>query len=122
MADRSPYVDQLKTTARLVADKIGHPNWSMAYQSRSGQPSDPWLEPDINTALRDLAAQDVEDVVVAPIGFVSEHVEVLYDLDIEAKKTAATAGMKLHRASCPNDHPSFIQMMADVVLRRMAQS
>ena len=122
MAERSPYVEQLKTTARLVADKIGHPNWSIAYQSRSGKPSDPWLEPDINTALRELAAQDVADVVVAPIGFVSEHVEVLYDLDIEAKKTAATAGMKLHRASCPNDHPSFIQMMADVVLRRMAQS
>jgi ferrochelatase len=122
MADRSPYVEQLKTTARLVADKIGHPNWSIAYQSRSGKPSDPWLEPDINTALRDLAAQDVTDVVVAPIGFVSEHVEVLYDLDIEAKKTAATAGMKLHRASCPNDHPSLIQMMAEVVLRRMAQS
>lgn len=122
MAERSPYAEQLKTTARLVADKIGHPNWSIAYQSRSGKPSDRWLEPDINTVLRDLAAQDVTDVVVAPIGFVSEHVEVLYDLDIEAKKTAATAGMKLHRASCPNDHPSFVQMMADVVLRRMAQS
>ncbi len=122
MANRSPYVEQLKTTARSVAEKIGHPNWSIAYQSRSGKPSDPWLEPDINTVLRDLAAQDVTDVVVAPIGFVSEHVEILYDLDIEAKKTAMQAGINLHRADCPNDHPTFIQMMADVVLRRMAQS
>jgi protoporphyrin/coproporphyrin ferrochelatase len=122
MADRSPYVEQLKTTARLVADKIGVSNWSIAYQSRSGKPSDPWLEPDINTVLRNLAAQDVTDVVVAPIGFVSEHVEILYDLDIEAKKTAMQAGINLHRADCPNDHPTFIQIMADVVLRRMAQS
>jgi protoporphyrin/coproporphyrin ferrochelatase len=122
MADRSPYVEQLKTTARLVADKIGHPNWSIAYQSRSGKPSDPWLEPDINTVLRDLAAGGFTQVVVAPIGFVSEHVEILYDLDIEAKKTALQAGINLHRADCPNDHPTFIQMMADVVRRRMTQS
>jgi protoporphyrin/coproporphyrin ferrochelatase len=122
MADRSPYVEQLKTTARLVADKIGHPNWSIAYQSRTGKPSDPWLEPDINTVLRDLAAAGVTHVVVAPIGFVSEHVEVLYDLDIEAQKTALQAGMKFYRAGCPNDRPTFVRMIADVVLRRMAQS
>ena len=122
MADRSPYVEQLKTTARLVADKIGHPNWSIAYQSRSGKPSDSWLEPDINTVLRDLAAAGVADVVVAPIGFVSEHVEVLYDLDIEAQKTALQAGMKFYRAGCPNDRPTIVRMIADVVLRRMAQS
>jgi protoporphyrin/coproporphyrin ferrochelatase len=122
MADRSPYVEQLQTTARLVADKLGHQNWSIGYQSRSGKPGDPWLEPDINTVIRTLATDGVTDVVVAPIGFVCEHVEVLYDLDIEAKKTAAQAGMKLHRAACPNDHPTFIQMMADVLRRRMAQS
>jgi protoporphyrin/coproporphyrin ferrochelatase len=106
----------------LVADKIGHPNWSIAYQSRTGKPSDPWLEPDINTVLRDLAAAGVTHVVVAPIGFVSEHVEVLYDLDIEAQKTALQAGMKFYRAGCPNDRPTFVRMIADVVLRRMAQS
>jgi protoporphyrin/coproporphyrin ferrochelatase len=122
MANRSPYVEQLQTTARLVADKIGHPNWSIAYQSRTGKPSDPWLEPDINTVLRDLAAAGVTHVVVAPIGFVSEHVEVLYDLDIEAQKTALQAGMKFYRAGCPNDRPTFVRMIADVVLRRMAQS
>ena len=122
MANRSPYVEQLQTTARLVAEKLAHQNCSIAYQSRSGKPGDPWLEPDINTVIRSLATEGVTDVVVAPIGFVCEHVEVLYDLDIEAKQTAAQAGMELHRAGCPNDHPTFIQMMVDVVLRRMAQS
>jgi protoporphyrin/coproporphyrin ferrochelatase len=122
MAARSPYVEQLKTTARLVADKIGHPNWSIAYQSRSGKPSDPWLEPDINTVLRDLAAGGFTQVVVAPIGFVSEHVEVLYDLDIEAKKTALQAGMKFYRAGCPNDLPTFIRMMAAVVAKSIKAS
>ncbi len=122
MANRSSYVEQLEITARSVAEKIGVPNWSIAYQSRSGKPSDPWLEPDINTVLRDLAAQDVTDVVVAPIGFVCDHVEVLYDLDVEAKKTATKAGMKLHRASCPNDHPSFIQMIAAVIAKAVGTS
>jgi protoporphyrin/coproporphyrin ferrochelatase len=122
MANRSPYVEQLETTARSVAEKIGAPNWSLAYQSRSGKPGEPWLEPDINTVLRDLAAQDVTDVVVAPIGFVCDHVEVLYDLDVEANKTATQAGMKLHRASCPNDHITFIQMIADVVAKSVKAS
>lgn len=122
MANRSPYVEQLQITARLVAGKIGQQNRSIAYQSRSGKPSDPWLEPDINAVLRELAAQRVTNVVIAPIGFVCDHVEVLYDLDIEAKKTAAQAGMKLHRASCPNDHPTFIQMMADVIAKSVGAS
>jgi protoporphyrin/coproporphyrin ferrochelatase len=122
MANRSPYVEQLQTTARLIAGKIGQQNWSIAYQSRSGKPGDPWLEPDINTVLRELAAQRVTDVVVAPIGFVCEHVEVLYDLDIEAKKTAAQAGIELHRAGCPNNHPTFIRMMADVIAKSAGAS
>jgi ferrochelatase len=115
MANRSPYVQQLEITARAVAEKIGHNNWSIAYQSRSGKPGDPWLEPDINSVIRDLSVQGVTDVVVAPIGFVCDHVEVLYDLDIEANNTAAQSGIKLHRASCPNDHKTFIRMIADVI-------
>ena len=117
MAERSPYVDQLEITARSVAGKIGHQNWSIAYQSRSGRPGDPWLEPDINTVIRDLSASGATNMVVAPIGFVCDHVEVLYDLDIEARKTAEHSGIKLHRAGCPNDHATFIRMMADVVAR-----
>jgi protoporphyrin/coproporphyrin ferrochelatase len=122
MANRSPYVEQIAITARAIAEKIGHKNWSIAYQSRSGKPGDAWLEPDINTVIRDLSVQGAADVVIAPIGFVCDHVEVLYDLDIEAKKTAAQAGIKLHRAGCPNDYTTFIQMIADVIARSVQAS
>ena len=122
MANRSAYVEQLEITARSVAGKIGHKHWSIAYQSRSGKPGDPWLEPDINTVIRNLSIQSVTDVVIAPIGFVCDHVEVLYDLDIEANNTAAQSGIKLHRASCPNDHMTFIRTIADVIARSVQAS
>jgi ferrochelatase len=115
MAARSQYVDEVQTTARLIANSLCHERWSLAYQSRSGRPSDPWLEPDIGQMIRDFATRGVKDVVVAPIGFVCDHVEVLYDLDIESKKLAAGLGMNFVRASCPNDHPTFIRMMALVI-------
>lgn len=115
MAARSPYVEQLETSARLIAERSGHPRWSIAYQSRSGKPTDPWLEPDIGDALRKLAREGCDEVIVAPIGFVCDHVEVLYDLDIEAKKIADDLGVTLIRANCPNDHPTFIRMMAEAI-------
>ena len=115
MAARSPYVDQLHASARMIAKKLGRNDWSLAYQSRSGKPTDLWLEPDIGDVLRKLAAEDRRDVVIAPIGFVCDHVEILYDLDIEAKRIAESLKINLVRASCPNDHPMFIRMMADVV-------
>jgi protoporphyrin/coproporphyrin ferrochelatase len=115
MAARSPYVDEVQTTARLIANSLSRERWSLAYQSRSGRPSDPWLEPDIDQMIRELAARGVKDVVVAPIGFVCDHVEVLYDLDFETKKLATGLGMNFIRASCPNDHPMFIRMMASVI-------
>lgn len=121
MASRSPYIEQIETTARLVAATLGHKHWSIAYQSRSGRPSDTWLEPDIGDAIRKLAAEGCKEVVVAPIGFVCDHVEVLYDLDIEARKIAADHGMRFLRASCPNDHPIFIQMIAEVIEERMKE-
>ncbi len=119
MAADSPYVEQVESTAHLIAEKLNHERWSLAYQSRSGKPSDPWLEPDISQAIRDLAAQGEKQIVVAPIGFVCDHVEVLYDLDIEATKTANDAGVQLIRASCPNDHPTFVRMMADVIQQKL---
>ncbi|MDZ4342538.1 MAG: ferrochelatase [Candidatus Binatia bacterium] len=122
MAARSHYVDEVQTTARLIANSLNHESWSLAYQSRSGRPSDPWLEPDIGQTIRDLAARSVKDVVVAPIGFVCDHVEVLYDLDIETKKLAADFGMNFVRASCPNDHPTFIRMMALVIEERIRKA
>jgi protoporphyrin/coproporphyrin ferrochelatase len=119
MASRSPYVEQLESTARLIAAKLGHEHWSIAYQSRSGKPADPWLEPDIGDAIQKLAAAGRKEVVVAPIGFVCDHVEVLYDLDIEAKKIAGDHGLTMRRVRCPNDHPIFIRMMAEVIEEKM---
>jgi ferrochelatase len=120
MAARSPYVQQVEASARLIASKLHHQHWSLAYQSRSGNPSDPWLEPDINEALRALARERATEAVVAPIGFVCDHVEVLYDLDIEAKKAAADLGLRVIRASCPNDHDTFVRMMAQVIAAEVA--
>jgi ferrochelatase len=119
MSAQSGYAEQVAESARLIAAKIDHRHWSIAYQSRSGKPTDPWLDPDIGAAIRDLAAKGNRQVIVAPIGFVCDHVEVLYDLDIEARKIAADLGMVMRRASCPNDHPTFIRMLAAVVERRM---
>jgi ferrochelatase len=119
MAARSPYVEQVETSARLVANKLRHWRWSIAYQSRSGKPTDRWLEPDIGDAIRKLAGEGSQSVIVAPIGFVCDHVEILYDLDIEAKQIANDLGVNLIRASCPNDHPTFIQMIASAIEARM---
>jgi len=121
MAARSHYVDEVQTTARLIANSLNRDRWSLAYQSRSGSPSDPWLEPDIGKMIRDSAVRGVTDVVVAPMGFVCDHVEVLYDLDIEAKRLATELGVNFIRASCPNDHPTFIRMMADVIEKRITE-
>ncbi len=119
MAERSPYVVEIEASCRLVAAGLGHSRWSLAYQSRSGSPREPWLEPDIGRALRDAARDGVKDVIVAPIGFVADHVEVLYDLDIEAKAIANQHGIQFYRALAPNDHPLFIRMIADVVEKAM---
>ena len=120
MAERSAYVRQLEETARLIAAAIGHARWSLAYQSRSGNPGEPWLEPDVNEALRAVAQKGAKEVVVAPIGFVADHVEVLYDLDIEAKRTAEGLGLEFFRAGAPNDQPLFIRMIADVVEKHLS--
>lgn len=122
MASGSPYVEQFEATARLIAARLGCGRWSLAYQSRSGKPTDPWLEPDIGDAIRKLPAKRCKGVVVAPIGFVCDHVEVLYDLDVEAKKIAADCGITLWRASCPNVHPTFIRMIAEVIAERIKKA
>jgi ferrochelatase len=109
------YRQQVEEGARLVAEQLGHDLWSVAYQSRSGDPRTPWLEPDIAVVLQQLAAKQVRDVVVSPIGFVCDHIEVLYDLDTEAKRVAAQHGLNMVRAETVNDHPLFIRMMAEVV-------
>jgi len=119
MAAVSPYAAQVVEAAGLVAGRLGHRNWLVAYQSRSGNPRDPWLEPDVCEVLRQLGRTHVRDVVVAPIGFVCDHVEVLYDLDIAARSVAEQAGLGFIRAATVGDHPAFIRMLADVVRQRM---
>ena len=115
MAGRSPYVAEIAASAEAVAGRLGRTRWQVAYQSRSGGPREPWLEPDVKDALSTLAAAGVRDVVVVPVGFVCDHVEVLYDLDVEARAAASALGLGFARAGTVNDHPLFIRMLAEVV-------
>lgn len=112
------YVSQLKVCAKAVADSlnIADPRWRLVYQSRSGRPTDPWLEPDINDALRELAAEGITQVIVQPIGFVADHIEVLYDLDTEVAATARALGIGFQRAKSVNADAPFIKALADRVL------
>lgn len=118
MGARSGYAAEVSASARRVAARLGHAAWQVAYQSRSGDPREPWLEPDVKDALRDLAERRVRAVVIVPIGFVSDHIEVLYDLDTEARAAAAGLGIAYHRAGTVMDHPAFIGMLADLVAAR----
>lgn len=115
MASTSRYVEQFTRSAALIAQRLGHARWQLAYQSRSGRPQDPWLEPDINLVVEELAKAGDRRVVVAPIGFVCDHVEVLYDLDDEARATAARCGIAMIRAGTVSDHPEFVGMLAKLV-------
>src|SRR6266581_229676 len=119
MASGSPYSRQFEAAALEIAGRLDHPRWRIAYQSRSGAPGDAWLEPDICDVLRGIKRQGIEDVVIVPIGFVCDHVEVLYDLDVQARAVAAESGVRLHRAETANDHPAFIAMLADLVKREV---
>jgi ferrochelatase len=115
MAARAPYVDEVTATARAVAARLGRQRWQVAWQSRSGSPREPWLEPDVNDALRALAAAGARDAVVVPVGFVCDHVEVLYDLDVEARTTAGALGLGFVRAATVNDHPLFVRLLTALV-------
>lgn len=119
MAQGSAYAAQLDEAARLIADALPHPLWDLVYQSRSGSPAQAWLEPDICDHLRTLHAQDVSDVVIAPIGFISDHLEVLYDLDTEAHQLAGDLGMNVVRAATVGTHPDFIAMIRALIVERL---
>jgi ferrochelatase len=119
MAANCDYADQLDEAARLIAEELRHDKWKLVYQSRSGPPSQPWLGPDICDYLRELNANGVTDVVIAPIGFVSDHVEVVYDLDVEAQQVASELGMNLVRAATAGTHPSFVKMIRELILERV---
>lgn len=124
MAERFPYQRQLDETAQAVAELVldapqasGRLDYARVYQSRSGRPEDPWLGPDVCEYLREEAAASLPAAVLAPIGFLCDHIEVLYDLDVEAAAVCREAGLPMVRAKSVNDHPRFIDAMADAVLQ-----
>ena len=121
MAERSRYREQLTESARLVAAETGVRDWDVVYQSRSGRPEDPWLEPDVCDYLRREQVQGLRAAVLCPIGFVCDHIEVLYDLDREAAGVCREIGLPMTRAESVNDDPLFLDMMADVVRRTVSR-
>jgi protoporphyrin/coproporphyrin ferrochelatase len=118
MARNCAYEPQLRETARLIAGELGIDDWAVVYQSRSGPPSVPWLGPDVSDHLEDVAARGVRTVVLAPIGFISDHMEVLFDLDVEARETAERLGLSLARAGTAGTHPAFVSGLADLIAER----
>ena len=119
MARSSDYEAQLDEACRLVSGVLGdrYP-WELVYQSRSGPPGQPWLEPDVGDHLEKLAAAGVDDVVIVPIGFVSDHMEVCFDLDVEAAAKADELGLRAHRAPTVGTDPEFVAMIVDLVAER----
>lgn len=109
------YVGDHRRAAQLVADQVGAATWDLVYCSRSGSPRTPWLEPDVNDHLTALAGSGVRRVVLSPIGFISDHMEVINDLDEEAAQSAAAAGITFERAATAGTHPAFVGALADLV-------
>ena len=121
MAATSNYETQLKEACRLVSDILGRDDWHLVYQSRSGPPSQPWLGPDISECLRELHHAGTRAVVIAPIGFISDHMEVLYDLDTEARGLCAELGLSFARAATVGNDPAFVSMIRELALERMGE-
>jgi ferrochelatase len=119
MPGRSDYVVQLAETGGRIGQALDIENWQLVYQSRSGSPSQPWLGPDVCDHLRSLREAGVTEAVVAPIGFVSDHMEVVYDLDVEARKVADEIGMKMVRAKTAGTHPAFVKMIRELIVERV---
>jgi ferrochelatase len=124
MAQNCKYEQQLKETCRLVADEIGIPRvrWTLVYQSRSGRPSDPWLEPDILDHLEGLRRRGITTVLIHPIGFISDHMEVLYDLDLEARQLCEEIGLTMVRAQTAGTHPRFVSLLRELIAERIGVS
>lgn len=120
MAGNCAYEAQLREAARLISEGIGHPEYRLVYQSRSGPPSQPWLEPDVGDVIRELAANGTKDVVLVPVGFISDHMEVLYDLDHEAHDLAGELGVNFVRAGTVGTHPRFVRMIRELVEERIS--
>jgi ferrochelatase len=121
MADSSDYVQQLTEASRLAAEAVGVPpdRWKLVYQSRSGPPQIPWMEPDISDHLREVRSSGVDDVIVMPIGFLSDHMEVMFDLDEEAREVCDEIGLNMVRARTVGTHPRFITMIRKLIEERL---
>jgi ferrochelatase len=119
IAKASTYVEDLALSAQAIARELGAPSWCIAYQSRSGNAAEPWLEPDVRDVLRGLPARNVSEAVIVPVGFLCDHVEILYDLDVDAAKVAREAGVRIARAAAPNDDATFIDMLVELVERKL---
>lgn len=119
MAATCKYEAQLNEASSLVAQSLKHKNFKLVYQSRSGPPTQPWLEPDILAHIRSLHEQGIKHVLVHPIGFISDHMEIIYDLDIEAKQLALELGMKFVRSSSSGTNPHFGKLMGELVEERL---
>ncbi len=123
MADHCDYVAQFEEASRLVATTVGHERWECVYQSRSGPPHQPWLEPDICDRIEQLhATGELHDLIVLPIGFVSDHLEVLYDIDTEAQQLCDSLGINMHRAATAGTHPRFVQMIRELIVERTSDN
>lgn len=122
MADNCAYEAQLLETGRLVAGGAEQTNWRLVFQSRSGSPMQKWLEPDICDHLKELKQAGVTDVVIAPVGFISDHMEVLYDLDTEAQQLAQEIDLHVVRAATVGTHPTFIKMIRELILERLTDT
>jgi protoporphyrin/coproporphyrin ferrochelatase len=119
LRDGDPYRDQLLETSRLVAERAGLEDWSFAFQSASAS-GEPWLGPDILEELDRLHAAGARKVLVCPVGFVSDHLEILWDLDVEARQRAAELGLELDRIESLNDDPAFVSALAKLVLNTLS--
>ena len=119
MAKNCDYEAQLGETSCLIANALGIKQWRLVFQSRSGLPAQPWLGPDICDYLRELHVEGITDVVVAPIGFVSDHMEIIYDLDTEAMALCRELGLNMFRAATAGTHPAFVEMVRELILERI---
>jgi len=115
MSGAAEYAQQVAETAGLAAAATACPNWEIAFQSRSGNPEQAWLEPDVRDAILKAAAEKYKRVAVVPVGFVCDHVEVLFDLDVQAQAVAREAGVEMLRVGTVGSHPHFIALLAELV-------
>ena len=121
MAAQAPYTQQFAATAGAVTRLLGRQDYRLAYQSQAHGTPRPWLRPDINEAIRQLQAEGYRDVIIAPIGFLCDHVEVLYDLDVAAQQTAAACGVTYVRAQTVGTHPAFMAMLSELIAERVTR-